>query len=175
MPAKYTLTPKGTHFFTLATPRLDEATAQVRATLTFEELDPSQTAQATKTLATLQASLSALYGEEVELYARQDTPDDIEISTAHDGEKLDLSQTPIVLATPKAAETPAIITARQAQQAYKTLRKEWPTLRRFMPLYIDPTPNPKEVTPKEFALKIADIVAGAVNEERDRQEERGEI
>lgn len=77
--------------------------------------------------------------------------------------------------TPKATTAPAIITARQAQQAYKAVRKEWPTLRRYMPLYIDPKPQPQDFTPLAFALKVADLVACAVNEERDRQEERGEV
>lgn len=62
--------------------------------------------------------------------------------------------------------TPApVITSRQAQMAYKAARKDYPTLRRYMPLYF--SAKPASYTLATFALRLADIIAYAVNEERD--------
>ena len=62
--------------------------------------------------------------------------------------------------------TPApVITSRQAQIAYKATRKGYPTLRRYTPLYF--SAKPASYTLATFAQRLADIIAQAVNEERD--------
>ena len=70
------------------------------------------------------------------------------------------------------SKTPApVITSRQAQMAYKATRKDYPTLRPHMPLYF--SHKPATYTPATFALRLADIIAMAVNEERDEIERQG--